>query len=81
VFVDIDRDTLTLDPEKVARSITPKTKAILAVDIYGYPCKADLMRKIADEHGLLLIQDCAQSFGAYFQGITLAGMQMPPYSL
>lgn len=67
VFVDIDRDTLTLDPEEVARSITPKTKAILAVDIYGYPCKADLLRKIADEYGLLLIQDCAQSFGAYFQ--------------
>jgi dTDP-4-amino-4,6-dideoxygalactose transaminase len=68
VFVDIDRDTLTLDPEKVARSITPKTKAILAVDIYGYPCEANLLRKVADEHGLFLIQDCAQSFGAYLQG-------------
>ena len=68
VFVDIDRDTLTLNPKKVARSITPKTKAILAVDIYGHPCEANLLRKIADEYGLLLIQDCAQSFGAYFQG-------------
>ncbi len=68
VFVDIDRNTLTLEPEKVVKSITPKTKAILAVDIYGHPCEADLLREIADKHGLLLIQDCAQSFGAYFQG-------------
>ena len=67
VFVDINKGTLTLDPEKVERSITPKTRAILAVDIYGYPSEAHILRNIADKHGLMLIQDCAQSFGAYLR--------------
>lgn len=65
VFADIDADTLTLDPEKVARRITRKTKAILTVDIYGYPSNGPALREVANKHGLLLIQDCAQSFGAY----------------
>jgi len=64
VFADIDVNTLTLDPEKVLSCITSKTKAILAVDIYGHPCQGQVLRGIADEHGLLLIQDCSQSFGA-----------------
>lgn len=66
IFADIDKDTLTLDPEQAVRAITPRTKAILAVDIYGHPCNGPALRKIADQHGLILIQDCAQSFGAYF---------------
>lgn len=65
VFVDIERETLTLDPKEVARHITRRTKAILAVDIYGYPSNGPALRNIADNHGLVLIQDCAQSFGAY----------------
>lgn len=64
-FVDIKKDTLTIDPEKIIECITSRTRAILIVDIYGYPCNGQVLRKIADEHGLLLIQDCAQSFGAY----------------
>lgn len=65
IFVDIDEKTLTLDPDEVARSVTSKTKAILAVDICGYPCHGRRLREIADEYGLAIIQDCAQSFGAY----------------
>lgn len=65
VFADINPTTLTLDPDCVLKCITPKTRAILAVDIYGYPCDGYNLRSIADEHGLILIQDCAQSFGAY----------------
>jgi perosamine synthetase len=65
VFADIDKNSLTLDPDQVVKRITPRTKAILAVDIYGYPCNGAALRKVADEHGLVLIQDCAQSFGAY----------------
>lgn len=65
VFVDIDRDSLTIDPAQVVRAITKRTKAILAVDIYGYPCDGPALREIADQHGLWLIQDCAQSFGAF----------------
>ncbi|MCA9735447.1 MAG: DegT/DnrJ/EryC1/StrS family aminotransferase [Deferribacteres bacterium] len=68
VFVDIDPDSLTIDPEKIVGLITPTTKAILAVDIYGYPCNGPALRKIADEYNLTLIQDCAQSFGAYMNG-------------
>lgn len=64
VFADIDRESLTLNPEQVSRAITRKTKAILAVDVYGYPCDGPALREIADRHGLWLIQDCAQSFGA-----------------
>lgn len=65
VFADIDRDSLTIDPAQVARVITKRTKAILAVDIYGYPCDGPALREIADQHGVWLIQDCAQSFGAF----------------
>jgi dTDP-4-amino-4,6-dideoxygalactose transaminase len=65
VFADIDADTLTLDPEAVVQRITRKTRAILTVDIYGYPSNGPALREIADKHGLVLIQDCAQSFGAY----------------
>ncbi len=65
VFADIDADTLVLDPESVAQRITKRTKAILAVDIYGYPSAGPRLRKIADDAGVVLIQDCAQSFGAY----------------
>lgn len=65
VFADIDRESLTLDPGQVSRAITKRTKAILAVDIYGYPCDGAALREIADRHGLWLIQDCAQSFGAF----------------
>ncbi|GEM_PF-5245659 len=65
VFADIDKHTLTIEPEKIIECITSRTRAILAVDIYGYPCYGSALRKIADAHGLLLIQDCAQSFGAY----------------
>lgn len=65
VFADIDRESLVLNPEQVSRLVTRQTKAILAVDIYGYPSNGPALRKIADRHGLWLIQDCAQSFGAF----------------
>lgn len=65
VFADIDRESLTLDPEQLACAVTNRTRAILAVDIYGYPCNGPALREIADRYGLWLIQDCAQSFGAF----------------
>ena len=54
VFADIDARTLNLDPAAVEAAITPRTKAIVAVDIYGYPCELDELRAIADRHGLAL---------------------------
>ena len=52
VFADVDPRTLNLDPAAVEAAVTPRTKAIMAVDIYGYPCELDELRAIAERHGL-----------------------------
>lgn len=63
VFVDIEPDYYTLDPEKVEAAITPWTTAILAVHVYGYPCKLNALGDIARRHNLRLIYDAAHAFG------------------
>jgi len=63
VFVDIEPNYYTLDPEKVEAAITPWTTAILAVHVYGYPCKLNALADIARRHNLRLIYDAAHSFG------------------
>jgi perosamine synthetase len=68
VFADIDPRTLNMTPDAVRAAITSKTKAIVAVDIYGYPCELDELRAIADEHGLALIQDSCEALGAAYKG-------------
>jgi dTDP-4-amino-4,6-dideoxygalactose transaminase len=68
VFADIDSETLTIDPARVEDLITANTAAILAVDIYGYPCDASQLRKLAHHFGLAFVQDCSQSLGALFRG-------------
>ncbi len=67
VIVDID-ESLTLSPEAVRKAITPRTKAILVVHMLGLPAKMDELRKIADEHNLILIEDVAQAAGGSFKG-------------
>lgn len=67
ILAEVDR-TLNLDPEDVRRKITPRTKAIMAVHMLGNPARLDELKAIADEHGLLLIEDCAQAFGARYKG-------------
>jgi len=67
ILAEVDR-TLNLDPADVRRKITPRTKAILAVHMLGNPARLDELKAIADEHGLLLIEDCAQAFGASYKG-------------
>jgi perosamine synthetase len=71
VFADIDRRTFNLDPAAVEAAITERTKAIVAVDIYGYPCEVDELRAIADRHGLALIQDSCEALGAVYRGAPL----------
>jgi perosamine synthetase len=71
VFADIDRRTFNLDPAAVEAAITERTKAIVAVDIYGYPCELDELRAIADRHGLALIQDSCEALGAVYRGAPL----------
>ena len=71
VFADVDARTLNLDPTAVEAAVTPRTKAIMAVDIYGYPCELDELRAIAERHGLLLIQDSCEALGAEYKGAPL----------
>ncbi len=68
VFADIDPQTLNLDPAKVEAAITGKTRAVVAVDIFGYPCEIDQIEAICDRHGLALIQDSCQALGAEYKG-------------
>jgi UDP-2-acetamido-2-deoxy-ribo-hexuluronate aminotransferase len=68
VFVDIDPATYNLDPEQLELVITPRTKAILAVSLYGQPANFDAINEIAERHGVPVIEDAAQSFGASYRG-------------
>ncbi len=63
IFIDIEPEYYTLDPEKVEAAITPWTTAILAVHVYGHPCKLDTLADIARRHNLRLIYDAAHAFG------------------
>jgi CDP-6-deoxy-D-xylo-4-hexulose-3-dehydrase len=67
-FVDIDPDTLNIDVTKIEEAITPKTKAIFVVNLLGNPADWDSIKKIADRHGLLLIEDNCESLGATLGG-------------
>ncbi len=68
VLVDHDPHTYNLDPTQLVSAITSKTKAIMPVHLYGQPAQMDSIRAIADEHGLLVIEDAAQAHGARFDG-------------
>jgi dTDP-4-amino-4,6-dideoxygalactose transaminase len=68
VFIDIEPDYYTLDPEKVEAAITPWTTAILAVHVYGHPCKLNALADIARRHNLKLIYDAAHAFGVKIGG-------------
>lgn len=70
VLAEID-DSLTLDPEDVVRRITPSTKAIIAVHMLGAPCAMDGLRAIADDHGLVLVEDVAQACGGRYRNRSL----------
>ena len=68
VFVDIDPDTFNIDVDKIENLITPKTKAILPVHLYGQPCDMDKIMDIAKRHNLYVIEDCCQAVGATYKG-------------
>jgi CDP-6-deoxy-D-xylo-4-hexulose-3-dehydrase len=67
-FVDVDMDTLNLTVETVERAITPKTKAVLAVNLLGNPCELTRLRELCDTRGLVLIEDNCESMGAELDG-------------
>lgn len=68
VFVEPDLRTCNIDPQKIEERITGKTKAVIAVHLYGQPCDMDPIVDIAKRHGLWLIEDCAQAHGASYKG-------------
>ena len=68
VFVDIDPKTFNIDPEAIAKAITPKTKAIMPVHLFGQPADMASIMALCEQHGLKLIEDCCQSFGASING-------------
>jgi perosamine synthetase len=68
VFVDSLPDTWQMDPDDVRRRITPRTRAIMVVHLYGHPCDMDAIMAIAREYRLLVIEDCAEAFGARYRG-------------
>ncbi|HRH45784.1 MAG TPA: DegT/DnrJ/EryC1/StrS family aminotransferase, partial [Pyrinomonadaceae bacterium] len=71
VFVDIDEKYYNIDPTKIEAKITPKTKAIIPVHLYGLPAEMDEIMKIAKKHNLKVLEDCAQAHGATYKGKTV----------
>ena len=67
VFVDINSETYNIDPEKIERALTEKTKAIIPVDLYGLPANMAPIREIANEHDLIIVEDAAQAHGAAYE--------------
>ncbi len=68
VFADVEKDTLLMDPIQVEAKITPRTKAIIAVDYCGQPCDYDALRSIADRHHLALVADACHALGGSYKG-------------
>lgn len=68
VIADVHPDTWTLDPGEVERLITPRTKAIMPVHLYGHPCHMDELLALARAHDLLVVEDCAEALGATYNG-------------
>jgi len=68
VFADIEEESFNIDPDSIAEKITPQTKAIMPVHLYGQPCDMKRIMKIAEKHGLVVIEDACQAHGAVYYG-------------
>ena len=68
VFVEIEPETYNLDPADLERKITPRTKAVMAVDVFGHPAEWDEILRVADRHGLKVIDDSCEALGADYRG-------------
>ena len=71
VFVDIEPDNFTIDVEEIEKAITPNTKAIIAVHVFGYACRIEEIERIAKRHNIKVIYDAAHAFGAKYKGKSL----------
>ena len=77
VFADIDARTYNLDPAAVEAAVTPRTKAVVAVDVFGYPCELDELRAVCDRHGLAFVEDACEALGARYKGRPLGSHGHP----
>ncbi|HET7128724.1 MAG TPA: DegT/DnrJ/EryC1/StrS family aminotransferase [Gaiellaceae bacterium] len=77
VFADIDPRTFNLDPDAVEAAITPRTKALVAVDIFGYPAEYDALIPLCERHGIALIEDSCEALGATYKGKPLGSHGHP----
>jgi dTDP-4-amino-4,6-dideoxygalactose transaminase len=77
VFADVDPATLNLDPDAVEAAVTPRTKAIVAVDIFGYPCALDELLAVCERHGLAFVEDSCEALGARYKGRPLGSHGHP----
>lgn len=68
VIVDVDPDTWNMDPDEAEKAVTPKTKALIPVHLYGNPCHMDALAGIAQKHNLYMIEDATESLGAVYKG-------------
>lgn len=68
VVVDIDPGTLNIDPNEIERALTPKTKGVMLVHVYGNPCAMDAIMDIVGRHSLILVEDCCEATGASYAG-------------
>jgi perosamine synthetase len=74
VFADVDPDTLLIDPLEIEKKITPRTRAIIAVDYAGQPCDYDVLQEIADTHSLALVADACHSLGGRYKDRPVGSM-------
>jgi perosamine synthetase len=77
VFADVDPNTFNLDPDAVEAAVTPRTRAVVAVDIFGYPCELDELRAVCDRHGLAFVEDACEALGARYKGRMLGSHGHP----
>ncbi len=80
VFSDIDNNTYNLDPEDVLEKISPKTKAVIGVHLFGHPFDVDAISDICEDHNLILIEDCAQAHGAEYNRKKVGGFGIGCFS-
>ena len=74
IFADVDKDSQNITRESVLSALSSKTKAIIAVHLAGWPCEMDEIMAIADQHGIYVIEDCAQAHGAEYKGKPVGGI-------
>jgi perosamine synthetase len=78
VLVDVDEDTFNIDPALIEEAITPRTKAIMPVHLYGYPCDMDPILELAEQRGLAIVEDAAQAVGAKYKRRPVGSLQPDP---